>query len=100
MSLPISTAQLSTINAYGIAKNYPAMYSFIAVEMKAGRIAGASNDQTYWFEQAAKINAGDASSPASIFVRAATVSGLESSGSRTDAAGDGVRREMGSGLSI
>ncbi|MGQ0689755.1 MAG: calcium-binding protein [Limnobacter sp.] len=85
MSLTLNDSQLSTINTYGAAKNYPAMYSYIANEMKAGRIAGASSDQIYWFEQAAKINAGDTSSPASVFIRAATVAGLAASGAPTDA---------------
>ncbi|PZO15402.1 MAG: hypothetical protein DCE87_08565 [Betaproteobacteria bacterium] len=86
MSLTLNDTQLSTINTYGAAKNYPAMYSYIATEMKAGRIAGASSDQIYWFEQATKINAGDTSSPASVFIRAATVAGLAASGAPTDAA--------------
>jgi hypothetical protein len=83
MSLKLDATQLSIINAYGTTQNYPAMYSYIATEL---RIAGASSDQIYWFEQAAKINAGDTSSPASVFIRAATVAGLASSGAPTDAA--------------
>ncbi len=86
MSLLLSPKQFEIINTYGTAKNYPAMYNYIATEMKAKRIANASSDQIYWFEQAAKINARDVSSPASVFIRAATVAGLSSSGARTDAA--------------
>lgn len=85
MSLPLTTTQLNTIDTYGSAKNYPAMYSYIATEMTAGRIAGATAGQTYWFSQAAKTNANDLSSPASVFIRAATVKGLQSGGARTDA---------------
>jgi VCBS repeat-containing protein len=87
MSLPINDATLKNlILAAGAAKNYPLMYSTIAIAMKDGRIPGASSDQIYWFEQASKINGGDASSPASVFIRAATVAGLSSSGARTDSA--------------
>ena len=60
MSLPINDPALKkSILAFGAAKNYPAMYNAIAVGMKDGRIPGASQNQIYWFEQAAKINAGE-----------------------------------------
>ena len=87
MSLAINdTALKNSILAAGAAKNYPEMYRLVAAGMKDGRIPGASSDQIYWFEQAAKINAGDTSSPASVFIRAATVAGLTASGKRTDEA--------------
>lgn len=97
MSLNLSTLQLTTINSYGSAGKYPAMYSYIAAEMKSGRIAGASNAQIYWFDQAAKINAGDTSSPASVYIRAATVSGLAANGARTDLVHvNGISNDIGS----
>ena len=91
MSLPLTTIQFDRINEFGAAKNYPAMYDYIGKEMSAGRIAGASNDQIYWFQQASKINSGDVSSPASIFIRSATVAGLKARGQK----GSG---QKGSGL--
>ncbi|MGB4115460.1 MAG: VCBS domain-containing protein [Polaromonas sp.] len=100
MSLNLSTQQLTTINSYGSTSKYPAMYSYIAAEMKAGRIAGASNKQIYWFDQAAKINASDSSSPASVYIRAATVSGLAATpGARTDLVHvNGISDDIGSNV--
>lgn len=77
-SLALTSVQLEAIRTYAnpASPNYPAMYRFIAEEMKGGRIQGATNDQIYWFEQASRINAGDAASPASVFIREATRQGL------------------------
>ena len=81
-SLSLTPDQIKAITAFANASppNYPGMYSFIANEMRSGRIEGATSDQVYWFEQAARINAGDASSPASVFIREATVQGLTANG--------------------
>jgi hypothetical protein len=81
-SIPLNPLQLAKISAYANLSrpDYPGMYKFIADEMKAGNIPGASSDQIYWFEQAARINGGDASSPASVFIREATRQGLLASG--------------------
>lgn len=76
MSLALTTTQRNQINTYGTAKQYAQMYAYIAEEMKAGRIVGASTEQTYWFEQASKINANDTSSPASVYIQRTTGSGL------------------------
>jgi hypothetical protein len=55
------------------------MYRYVADQIKSGAIAvsgGAASDQYYWFDQAARINSGDVSSSASVFIRAATKYGL------------------------
>lgn len=55
------------------------MYRYIADQIKSGGIpvlGGAESDQYYWFDQAARINQGDMSSPASVFIRSATKNGL------------------------
>jgi Ca2+-binding RTX toxin-like protein len=77
-SISLNPVQLAKITVYANPNrpDYPGMYKFIADEMKAGSIPGASSDQIYWFEQAARINGGDASSPASVFIREATRQGL------------------------
>jgi hypothetical protein len=81
-SLSLTPDQIKAITAFANASppNYPGMYSFIANEMRSGRIEGATSDQVYWFKQAARINAGDASSPASVFIREATGQGLTANG--------------------
>ena len=75
-AIPLSSTQLAQINSYGSAANYPAMYGYISDEYKAGRITGMESSQAYWFEQASKINANDAASAASIYIRSVTALGL------------------------
>jgi hypothetical protein len=56
MSLPLNPAQLKIILDHGAEKNYGLMYGFIAEEMQAGRIPGATTDQIYWFLKAGVIS--------------------------------------------
>ncbi|HYD60843.1 MAG TPA: calcium-binding protein [Noviherbaspirillum sp.] len=82
-SVPFSETQIEVINVYGNAQNYPAMYQYIANEIKSGNLAvpgGIASDQYYWFNQAARINAGDTSSLSSVFIRSATHHGLNIDG--------------------
>ena len=84
---PLSVSQQKQIESYGQAEQYAQMYRYIADEIKAGRIAvtgGAKSDQYYWFDQAARINNHDMTSPASYFIRAATKYGLAADGKPND----------------
>ena len=88
-AVPLTITQQAQIKRYGDAKQYAAMYRYIADEIKAGHIAvtgGVSSSQYYWFDQAARINAADTQSPASFFIRAATRYGLAANGKSTTAA--------------
>jgi hypothetical protein len=88
-AVPLSITQQAQIKQYGDAKQYAAMYRYIADEIKTGHIhvIGDSNsNQYYWFDQAARINAGDTQSPAFFFIRAATRYGLAIDGKPTTAA--------------
>jgi hypothetical protein len=109
MALTLTNTQLSRIETLGGNKNYPAMYSYIASQMRAGLIAGATQDQIYWFEQAGNINSNNAATPASVFIRSATVAGLAANGKPTNDAyvqkisneiGENVFQDIKNGQSI
>ena len=81
MPLTLTPGQLSEINRLvaddqNTAHPYSRMYAYIAEEMKNGHIKGYSEDQLYWFKEAAGINADAESNPATFFIRDVTRIGM------------------------
>lgn len=75
-TLPLSAEQLAVIQGLGSQGYYAAMYKYIADQMSAGLIPGYSQDQLYWFREAAAVNANEESSPAAFFIRDMTRLGM------------------------
>jgi VCBS repeat-containing protein len=90
-TIMLSTEQISKIKSFGEAKNYPAMYQYVATEIAQNRIAvegGANSKMYYWFTEAALINQNDISQPSTVFIRAAAERGIQAGG------GEGTNAEI------
>ena len=75
-TLPLDAEQLAVIESLGAQGYYAAMYKYIADQMSAGLIQGYTEDQLFWFREAAAVNANEESNPAAFFIRDMTRLGM------------------------